>query len=90
MKVHIEPWDETSTYRNTTMLQLGDLVTVTFAFRSGPYTVKDEYGAVKVYEVVAYGHELGIHYPEDHQFTPFFRFAPMVEFTIIGRSSGNE
>jgi len=87
MKVRIEPWDETTTYRNTTMLQVGDIVTVTFDGVTSPYTVKDEHGAVKLYEVITHGHHLGIRYPDDDLFTPFFRFAPSVEFEIIGRST---
>ena len=91
MKVRIEPWDETSTYRNTTMLQLGDLVTVTIT-SGGNYrhTVMDEHGAVKLFEIVSYGHQLGIRYPTDDQFVSLSGFAPNVEFEIVGRSQRNE
>lgn len=94
--VNINRCDDITVSGNTTPLRLGDLVTVTFSGRwhNAPgYTVTDEHGAVKLFEIVEQGGKLGLMYPgrdaagtwHEAQFTQLNLFSWEVDFKIIGR-----
>lgn len=94
MIVNIHPWDDITVNGNTTQLHVGNVVTITFSGRwhNAPgYTVQDEFGAVKLFEVIEQGGKMGIMYPgrdeagdwHEQQFTAFDKFAWTVDFETL-------
>lgn len=94
MIVNIRPTDDITVAGNTTILQIGDVVKVTFSgdWHNAPgYTVTDEHGAVKLFEIVEQGSKMGILYHgrdeagdwHEQQFTALDRFAWTVDFETV-------
>jgi hypothetical protein len=94
MIVNIHATDDITVAGNTTALHVGDIVKVTFphSWCNAPgYTVADEHGAVKLFEIVEQGGKMGIMFPgwdeagewHEQQFTALDRFAWTVDFETL-------
>ena len=94
MIVNILGTDDVTVAGNTTALNVGDVVKVTFSrdWCNAPgYTVTDEHGAARLFEIIEQGGKLGIMFPgrdeagdwHDQQFTALDKFAWTVDFEAV-------
>lgn len=92
--VNILGTDDVTVAGNTTALNVGDVVKVTFSrdwCKAPGFTVKDEHGEPKLFEVIEQGGKMGIMYPgrdesgdwHDQQFTALDKFTRYVDFETV-------
>jgi hypothetical protein len=94
MIVNIHATDDITVAGNTTALHVGDVVKITFSLglcNAPGHTVKDEHGAVKLFEIIEQDGKMGILYPgrdeagewHEQQFTALDKFAWTIDFETL-------